>query len=500
MVILFSTMLYARDARLILGSDSISRGEHTHIQLILNDISLSSPPRLPVGSGVYIQSNQNEPQQEILVENGVYTTQYVYEYRILGAAEGVWRIGPASFSYQGRSYVAAAVDLSVLPPKSTEAIKERLETKIDVTEPYVGSVVHYHVHFETQREKIELELKLPNFSSLASIKIKDQKSEISTKIKSGKVYTSLDYVLPLVVQSQSLYETTPAQLLVRTQRYVMSPFGELDDIQFQEEVVLGEPLLGKVKPLPSPPKDFSGLVGAFRLRAYARKVVVEVGAPVEIVFELWGGGVVKGFKLRKTSSPLFESHDMQPTLEESIKEGKYEAKWKQIRTIVPTKEGSIFLEAIALTVFNPVTETYETLRSDPISLHVASSQEDSPVSKRSLPPPSQKPEIEITDYPAQPSILWWVHIVPWVLFAFPVFWWAKKHISLPRSHRTFASLPTDRAERLRFLEELLDRYEARYAARKNTDVLELRRRLYEIRYGEGEEGSIAEDIQKAIQC
>jgi len=133
-----------------------------------------------------------------------------------------------------------------------------------------------------------------------------------------------------------------------------------------------EPIRIHVMPLPQPaPDGFSGAVGRFRLSARSDVTELKAGESLTVTVTVSGEGdfnnvmlpfpdSVPGFRLFRPPSPELRRDRGNPL--EGVKE------WQVV--LVPQQTGELTIPSMKLVSFNPVTESYETAETDPITIRV----------------------------------------------------------------------------------------------------------------------------------
>jgi len=127
-----------------------------------------------------------------------------------------------------------------------------------------------------------------------------------------------------------------------------------------------------VKQLPSPrPPSFSGVVGDITLNVSASKTDVKVNDGITIKTVISGTGNIRFSSTPQFKYPTdFDTFDPKVTnnIAQTVQGGKGN---RTIETlIIPRHAGTFEIPAIEYAYFNPVTQTYKTLRSQPITINV----------------------------------------------------------------------------------------------------------------------------------
>ncbi|MEY4488636.1 MAG: hypothetical protein RIQ79_1144 [Verrucomicrobiota bacterium] len=132
------------------------------------------------------------------------------------------------------------------------------------------------------------------------------------------------------------------------------------------------PVTLEVRPLPSPaPADFAGAVGKFTLESKAVPLTAAVGEPVTWTLALAGTGNWPALTRLPPRSLSRDFRVITPRAQKTPKDNSlFDASLAEDLVLIPTKAGPATLPALTLSVFNPATGAYETLRTEPITLTI----------------------------------------------------------------------------------------------------------------------------------
>lgn len=180
--------------------------------------------------------------------------------------------------------------------------------------------------------------------------------------------TTLDGLEYKVHQTHiALFATRPGPITLDPARLVIPSDGrEADTILESQAIELF------IKPLPdNAPPDFKGAVGQFDLSAWISSAEGEVNQPLTLILEIKGAGNID--TLVEPTLPdlpnwrLLESEMATETpLAREVVEGSRRFIW----TLVPGRAGDQHIPALVFSYFDPVTERYHTLRTDPIPVTI----------------------------------------------------------------------------------------------------------------------------------
>jgi hypothetical protein len=164
-----------------------------------------------------------------------------------------------------------------------------------------------------------------------------------------------------------------------------SGFGLFSTPSVEQRVIQTEPVDVTIRPLPTPPSDFSGAIGQLALVSRIVPTAPAVGEPVTWTLELTGVGNWPDI----TSLPEREvSRDfsvVQPKSKRAMKENSlFEGTLTEDVVLVPTKPGRYTLGPVRFTYFDPAAGAYRSITTEVVTVTVGPST-STPVSTPSGP-------------------------------------------------------------------------------------------------------------------
>lgn len=126
-----------------------------------------------------------------------------------------------------------------------------------------------------------------------------------------------------------------------------------------------------VKPLPTPPSDYSGAVGSFSLRANASPLEVPAGEAVTLKVTLKGNTRPANMgDITLKGGDDYELFTPEKSLSIDTGTAGISCRKTYKYLLIPRKEGTLVLPSISYTYFDPVASSYKTASTDTISLTV----------------------------------------------------------------------------------------------------------------------------------
>ncbi len=179
-----------------------------------------------------------------------------------------------------------------------------------------------------------------------------------------------------------------------------SPFSVFGQSTFEQYTLTSAPATLQVRPLPLPePADYCGAVGQFTLTGKVVPEKAAVGEPITWTLTLDGTGnwpVLDRLPPREFSR---EFRVVSPRAQKTPKgEALFDATLSEDLVLIPQKAGRFSLGPYTLSVFNPSTGQYQTLRTPPVVVEVtAPAAAPAPAPQTSAP---ANPDAAVSSAPA----------------------------------------------------------------------------------------------------
>jgi len=142
----------------------------------------------------------------------------------------------------------------------------------------------------------------------------------------------------------------------------------------EPKILHTNPITLEVQPLPLEGKTalYSGLVGTFSISTAVSKKQLEAGDTTTLTITIKGSGNIRDAAAPEFPAvPDFKIYDDKPVL--SIQEGgeRFGGTFTLKKALVPLKEGSLQVPALAFTYFDPDRGSYELCKSAPLTIEAA---------------------------------------------------------------------------------------------------------------------------------
>lgn len=330
-----------------------------------------------------------------------------YNYILSPTKTGKFSIPAATIEFKGKNYKSNSIAITVTQtnqgPNQTQRNRSGSQNKnqnADLsnslflkavpskTSAYVNEQVNvsYKIYFRVKIQNPEY-VKLPETVGfwVEEYPIKGN-IPISQEVIDGVQYNVAEIKKMALFPSKSgALKITPLQLRihVQTQQQRRDPFNIFDDFfdspfgrMISKELISNELTLN-VKPLPQgAPKNFSGLVGDFRLLSELDKTDVPSNEAISLKLKINGTGNLKVLNEIPLEVPAnFEI--FEPKIKSNInQDGTYLSENKEFEYImIPRVAGEYKINPVRISYFDPFQKQYRTLNSKAYNVNVTKGKE-----------------------------------------------------------------------------------------------------------------------------
>lgn len=376
-------------------STSLSRSESYVGETVYLSFSLQTeekpvlkPLRAVLGLKIEYQGENVSTQVTTTIVNGRRQTRTVYQYRftyaVTGEKPGVYIIPQTTVSVGDREMSTSPAKLTVKEIERNE--KYRLILRVENGERvYVGESVDLTVELEISSEIGTPEIEIPflNGTELSPVKNYTETDAGNIKINDGYFPVKREEAirsravfsarLRFTAQTPGVYSFDEARASFRavtSVRESVDIFGRtVADKQYESVVIPAESGQLEILALPQPqPADFSGIVGVPRLSAEADLTEAFVGDPITYRLTVEGVENVPSDLPPLNRIDSFESHFRIP--EHHSPAMNENGKTVFVYTIRPLSADVDEIPAYPCVVFNPESESYETVTASALPLKV----------------------------------------------------------------------------------------------------------------------------------
>ena len=313
--------------------------------------------------------------------NGKRSFSKTFTYFLAPKQKGVFKIGSAEISFEGKTYKTAPVSIevmsSVVKPSGSSSVEYladenmHLIAEISNTNPYLNEAITiiYKLYF---RNPIKIsdarEIQSPKFRDFWTSSIKIPQLKVESGLYKGEAYNEVTWRKTILYPQKIgklVIEPLALSLVVEIPTKRRDFFGNIIYKQVSRSVNAGKRILNvKDLPIVDKPKNFSGAVGEFKLDFLINKKSIKSLESFQSIVKISGKGNLKLFELPKIKVPRsIELFD--PEYKEEIKTtlSGMEGVIRNTYTMVPQTQGKYPIPSIEFNYFDPKKGSYFTLNS-----------------------------------------------------------------------------------------------------------------------------------------
>ena len=341
--------------------------------------------------------------------NKVSNYEKSYTFMLLPKKKGTFTLGSAKINFKGKTYLSKPIKITVTDPIKIPAnpndpryiLQEgvKLIAELSNHSPYPNQpmALTYKLYFKPN-------IKIQNVNEITSPNLKgfwSQEIDINTNRRQFKEVTlnSQKYIM-VVWRKFNLYPIEQKPLTIDPLKISLSAgimtgrrtiFFEPEYKWLNHQVSSSKKTVN-VKPFPdkNKPDNFNQALGNFSLTLTPSKTKLKAGEALSLKVKISGTGNLKLLKLPSPKIPsAFELYD--PEHKEKINSNYASMKgWvSDTYTLVPQYKGKYLIDPISFSFFDPKTNSYKTVKSNPIEINVT----DGPIRKAQ----TENDSIEKTD-------------------------------------------------------------------------------------------------------
>lgn len=414
----------AAEIRLDLSSRFLARGEQALLEITTIGDAPDRELALPTIDGVEIRPAGMGMRPRMLPGRiRAYTAQFtVHSYDV-----GIHTIPAFDLTIAGERFTTQPLDFEIFNPEDlewNEVASGGRPMRYAATIRTLKSTVY-------ENESVPVEIKIyvpetlrvedwgiPEFQvdGVASWRFEPSRMRSQVNLL-GQPYVAMAYPSTMSATRTGEVRVGPASVRLTTVQVVMDRFAR----QAYEQINLEIPGK-KLESIPLPdgaPAGFDNAVGKFDIRVSTAETEVREGDPVAVDIKVAGSGNLDVLRAPRPVTDdgwrLYEATPVDRGTERTQISG--EVAFRQFLRPLELKSA---IPSYRLVFFNPLTETYETVVSDPISLDLLPGA--SGVFESTAPPPALSTPVErmtdilaitrpanLTIAPAASFSAWWIH-------------------------------------------------------------------------------------------
>lgn len=338
---------------------------------------LDADPVIPGLEVFTVTPGGTSSRMEII--NGRRTSSVQYNFLLEPRQAGLFHIGPAECRIDGQVYQSNAETLKVVRQAAAQGAERGplfMTAALSKTPAYVEEPVLYIVKLFVRVRIGEVSLDLPKADHLKFKQLEEPRQYESGE--GGQRYQVLEARYLLTPSQAGEFNLAPARMRLtvyddqggsRRRTIFDDPFFS----RGRPQTLLSEPVKLKVLPLPvaGQPRDFSGLIGTFKISSKLEPAEVQVGGSATLTVRLSGRGNVSRLPDLSGPAPSWAKvYADQPVLKvETDAEGQSGVKTMKW-ALVPQQAGEYEIPSLGLSYFDPAAGRYRTLNTEAYRLKV----------------------------------------------------------------------------------------------------------------------------------
>lgn len=386
------------------SSNQVGTGEQFEITFSTNGNPESFDP--PAFNGFQVVGGPNQSSSYSSI-NGQTTASISVGYVLIGVKEGEYTIGAATMGIGGKQYKSNSIRIKVTKgravpqqqgqSRSGGAQPDRVASgnSADISKQlFMRAIANKTNVYQGEQIAVTYKLyanigivgnapdKLPDFNGFWSQEIKNNSDNVDWK---EEVYNGQRYhvaVLKEIILFPERFGKLTLDPLIMTfvvRKNVPSndPIeqffggGSYEDVKYKVKTA---PVTINVKQLPETgkPEGFDGAVGQFSIAASVDKPSLKANEALNYSLKISGSGNLKLLKAPVINFPSgVEKYD--PKINDRITESLNGVSGTREYTylLIPRHEGNYTIEPLKFSYFNPATQRYVTLNTNPFELKVA---------------------------------------------------------------------------------------------------------------------------------
>ncbi|MEM7117458.1 MAG: BatD family protein [Chloroflexota bacterium] len=368
------------------SSTTASTDEYLFLTITVAGNNGVSEPRLPPLDAFQVERSGRSSQTSII--NGVISSQTTYTFRLRPLEAGTLEIGPITAVIDGQEVttdpITLTIEQGILPPDADPGLAQIdaetffMTASVDNPTPYVGEqIIHSVQAYLRLGMTMQAGFDLPDYVGFWVQETSEQ-TDVAERGDITYRVTQFDTIL---------FPTSVGEKVIEEALVAVSGSSEVDNLNTGTVTVT-------VRPLPGPaPADFSGAVGELEIEAAVSATTVEVGDSVTMQVILSGFGNIDTLPAPELPDVAgWRKFDTRETNQSQVQFSRFGGRRIYQIFFVPEQGGDVIIPPVSYTFFNPKTEQYETISTEPIAILVTGSAPVAPVGQNEEPIIAAEPE------------------------------------------------------------------------------------------------------------
>ncbi len=309
--------------------------------------------------------------------NGRASNSVSYRYVLLPREIGEFVIGPVVVEIDGESLATQPFSVRIRAAGAASGQQRDLfvTTQLSTATPYVGEQVLFTWRLYRRAQIADARLDPFEFNGFL-VEDLGEVREFETRVN-GRIFMVSEIRKALFPQEEGklVIPATRLTCQVAQRRGQRRPGSVFDDmfgrVPTETKVLRSDALELVARRLPDSPPEFSGLVGAFDLKATVSQSQTRVGDSVTLTLEVSGRGNVQMIpQPRLPELPTVKIYDDKPGSSIQRQATGLSGSRTFRKALVPQAAGPLSLPPVRLVYFDPESETFRTTATAEIPLEV----------------------------------------------------------------------------------------------------------------------------------
>ncbi len=376
---------------------SVTTDDVITLSIMVEGGNQASQPQLPLLDGLVVLGTSSVSQ--VSITNGKMVANFLFEYRLAATRTGKITIEPISIGVDGVEHLTGPIEIDVSPGTGSLAVPTPapdfdfgsgggsasltgqdhfLEAGVDDPAPYLGQQVTYFRKYYRAHEGVGVPRLIrrsydpPTFNGFWHLDLSDEgRYETSAAGRRYEVLEERTVLFPSLVGELTI---DPAAMRVS------------EGLGRSQQVLVTEPVTVNVRPLPQgAPAGFDGAVGDYSMEASVDSDRLSGGEPATLTITIRGAGnidALPGPNVPASSDwRIFsQGSDSSSQVFRGVLRGSKAFEF----LLLPNNDGALQIPSFEYVYFDPDTETYVTLSTDPIRVEIEPGSVDRAAVDRAL--------------------------------------------------------------------------------------------------------------------
>ncbi len=415
-LLLFPTSILRAAVRVVATAPSVvAQGEQFRLEYEVNTQDVKSAQvieKIPGFDILYGPSKSSSYSVQIINGHQSSVSSITYGYTLMAQKPGTYSLPPITVTVAGKSYTSNSLKIKVVagngnasgsspsqqgggssrPSPSTSSSPARISNKdlfitvtANKTHVYEQEPILLTYRVYTRVDLRQLGGKMPDLKGfmVKEVPLPQQKS-FSVDSYNGQNYNTTVWSQYVMFPQQTGKLSIPSikfdgiVAFVDPNIDILDAFfnGSSGSIQ-RKKTIMAPSLDIQVSPLPQKPADFSGAVGSFTIKSVLKTPHPRENESLNLQIKINGTGNVDLIKAPVVKFPSdFDTYAPKQNAQSKISTAGMVGTMTIDYVAVPKRKGTYTIPPVEFTYFDTSSNTYKTIRTDPVTLNVAKGEKN----------------------------------------------------------------------------------------------------------------------------